>query len=215
MGTRNAPAVAGALAATSVLVVLFLAVGVLGGGSSSSSAVVLDKGVPVGVRDTPAGALAAADNYVALLSRSVEQSPAVFAAGVAQDYAPGARALALSQGQQLRAGDVRNMRNYRAGGHGIALIAARRLDSYTPASAVVTSWLGGIVWGPRLAPAQTWNLVDTRLVWHAGRWLIESCETEKTPAPVPSVVYVDGSNDDTAAFARLAGMSSPYYGAAE
>ena len=105
------------------------------------------------------------------------------------------------------------MTNYREGGHGIAVIAARRLDSYTPAAATVTSWLGGFVWGPHLAPAPELEprRHDAAL---AGGPLAGgvSSNTDTTPAPVPSIVYVDGANDQSPAFARLAGMTAPFYG---
>ncbi len=179
-----------------------------------AAAVELVDGVPVGVRHTPAGALAAADNYVALASQSIEQDPAAFNALVAQVYAPGARAQTLSQAQQIRTADVQNMNNYEEGGRAVAIVAARRLDRYTQTTARVTSWLGGFVWGPHLTPRQTWNLIDTTLRWQDGRWLVESSNTEATPAPVPSIVYVDGANNRTPAFARLNGMSAPFYGAA-
>jgi hypothetical protein len=209
-----------ALAAVTVcvlaLVVLLSVLLVRGGaGGSAAGAIELVGGVPVGVQHTRAGALAAADNYLALASQSVEQDPPVFAALVAQVYAPGLRAGTLAQAQRLRASDVQNMSNYREGGRGIAVIAARRLDSYTPQQATVTSWLGGLVWGPRLAPRQTWNLVDTTLQWQAGRWLVEASSTAPTLAPVPSIVYVDGGNDRAGVFARLAGMTGPFYGSAE
>jgi hypothetical protein len=111
--------------------------------------------------------------------------------------------------------DVQNMSNFRQGGRGIAVVAARRLDSYTLQWATVTSWLGGVVWGPRLPPRQTWNLVDTTLQWQAGRWLLEASNPDPSAAPVPSIVYVDGGNDRVGAFARLAGMTGPFYGSAE
>ncbi len=57
-------------------------------------------GVPVGVQDTPAGALAAADNYLALASQSIEQDPAVFAALVAQATPPQARGRTLAEAQR-------------------------------------------------------------------------------------------------------------------
>ena len=149
-------------------------------------------GVPVGVQDTPAGALAAADNYVALASQSIEQDPAVFAAARRAGIRPRARSRTLAEAQRVRAGDTQNMTNYRARrarhrGHRRAApgqLHARR-------SATVTSWLGGFVWGPHLAPRQTWNLVDTTLRWQAGRWLVLSSDTDATPAPVPSIVYVE------------------------
>jgi hypothetical protein len=186
-----------------------------GVGRGPAGAVELVGGVPVGVRHTPGGALAAADSYLVVASQSVEQDPAVFAALVAQAYAPGIRAGTLARAGRLRAGDVQNMRNYLEGGRGVAVLAARRLDSYTSARAKVTSWLGGVVWGPGLAPRQTWNLVDTTLVWRAGRWLVEDSSADPLLAPVPSVVYVDGGNDRAGAFARLAGMTGPFYGSAE
>ncbi len=206
-------AVAICVLALVVLLSVLLARG--GAGRSAAGAIELVDGAPVGVQDTRAGALAAADNYLAVASQSVEQDPPVFAALVAQAYAPGIRARTLVQAQRLRASDVQNMSNYRVGGRGIAVIAARRLDDYTPQQATVTSWLGGLVWGPRLAPRQTWNLVVTTLRWQAGRWLVESSSTDPALAPVPSVVYVDGGNDRAGAFARLAGMTGPFYGSAK
>ncbi len=195
--------------------VLMLAL-VLGRGHDAgpTAAVELVDGVPVGVQHTPASALAAADNYVALASQSIEQDPPMFNALVAQVYASGARARTLAQAQRIRTADVQNMNNYEEGGRAVAIIAARRLDRYTQTGAQVTSWLGGFVWGPHLAPRQTWNLVDTTLRWQDGRWLVEASNTEATPAPAPSIVYVDGANNQAPAFARLHGMSAPFYGAA-
>lgn len=208
-------AATGALAVAALGLLLCL-LGVLGfgasGPSSPSGAIELTDGIPVGIADTPAGALAASDNYLALSSQSIEQDPTAFAALVAQAYAPDVRARTLAQAQELRASDIQNMTNYRQGGRGIAVVAARRLDSYTPQLATVTTWLAGVVWGPNFPPRQSWNLVDTTLRWQASRWLVVSSDTDPTAAPVPSVVYLDGSNDEAPAFERLAGMSTPFYG---
>jgi hypothetical protein len=212
-GVSHGSLLAGALALCA-LVVALAAAGVFAGGDGPGAAVRLVQGVPVGVRDTPAGALAASDNYVALAAQSIEQDPGVFAVLVAQAYTPSARARALEQARALRAGDAQNMGNYGEGGRGLAVVAARRLDGYTPAAAMVATWLGGFVWGPRLAPRQTWDLVDTALRWQGGRWLVASSQVQATPAPVPSIVYVQGDNNTAAAFARLAGMSAPFYGTA-
>jgi hypothetical protein len=212
----------GALIATTVLMLLAvvaLAAALLLGGHDASGngarAVRLIDGVAVGVSDTQAGALAAADEYVALSSQTVEQDPTVFAALVAQAYAPDIRARALTQAAQIRAADTQNMSNYGEGGRGIAVIAARRLDTYTSQSATVTTWLAGFVWGPHLSPRQSWNLIDTTLEWRSGRWLVRSSKTDRTPAPVPAIVYVNGPNDRSAAFARLTRMTAPDYGTAE
>ena len=183
-----------------------------GGRGSATAAIELEGGVPVGVKRTPAGALAAADNYLADSAQTLEQDPSAFGELVARVYAGSARAETLAAAQQLRLGDPAGMTNYSEGGRGLAVVAARRLDHYTPSSASVTSWLGGFVWGPRVSPRQSWSLVDTTLVWRSGRWLVVSSQTDPTPAPVPAIVYVDGHNDSLAAFSELAGMTAPFYG---
>jgi hypothetical protein len=183
-----------------------------GGRGSATAAIELERGVPVGVKHTPGGALAAADNYLADSAQTLEQDPRAFGELVAKVYAASARAETLEQAQQLRLGDPAGMGNYSAGGRGLAVVAARRLDHYTPSSASVTSWLAGFVWGPHVSPRQSWNLVDTTLVWRSGRWLVVSSQTNPAPAPVPAIVYVDGHNDSLAAFSELAGMTAPFYG---
>lgn len=204
-------AAAGSAAVVCVVALLLLG----GGGARPAPAVRVIGGVPVGVEDSPAGALAAADNYVALASQWIEQNPGVFAALVAQAFTASSRAGVLAQARAIRRVDVTNMKSYEEGGRAVAILAARRLDAYTPTSARVTSWLGGIVWGPRLSPRQTWNLIETTLRWQAGRWRVVAMDTSATPAPVPAIVYVDGGNDQAQAFARLDGMSAPFYGTAE
>ena len=209
------------IALVGLLALCALAAGVLVGRATepthraaAPAAVVIVGGVAVGVLDTPSGALAAADNYLASASQSVEQNPAAFAALVRAVYAHAARAGTLAAAERARAADVVDMRNYARGGRAVAVIAARRLDRYTPGRATVTSWLGGFVWGPGLSPRQSWNLVNTTLVWRRGHWLVGSMTTEHAPAPVPSVVFVDGHNNQAAVFdARLAGMTAPFYGA--
>jgi len=208
------------IALVGLFAVFTLAAGVLIGRATkpahhgAPAAVVVVGGVAVGVLDTPAGALAAADNYLASASQAVEQNPAEFAALVAVVYAPASRASTLRQAAQARAADITDMRNYAQGGRAVAVIAARRLGRYTPGRATVTSWLGGFVWGPALSPRQSWNLVETTLVWRHGRWLVLSMNTERAPAPVPSVVFVDGHNNQSPTFnAQLAGMTAPFYGA--
>jgi hypothetical protein len=176
------------------------------------AAVTVD-GIPLQTVDTRAGAVAAADNALAIASQTVEQDAAAFAQLVAVAYAPTVRAGTLAQAARLRAGDPVNMANYRAGGRAVALVAARRLDAFSGGRASVTTWLGGFVWGPHLAPRQSWNLVRTTLAFEHGRWLVRSSSALATPAPVPSIVFVNGHNNQTAAFnTRLAGMTAPFYG---
>jgi len=208
------------IAFAGLLALCALAAGVLIGRTTihanhaSPAAVVMAGGIPVGVQDTRAGALAAADNYVAIASQTVEQNPAEFAQLIDTVYTPAARSGTLAAAGRVRAADIADMRNYALGGRAVAAIAARRLDRYTPARASVTTWLGGFVWGPGVSPRQSWNLVDTTLTWQRGRWLVASMNTERTPAPVPSVVFVNGNNNQSAAFdTGLVGMTAPFYGA--
>jgi hypothetical protein len=171
-------------------------------------------GIPLERADTRAGALAASDNSLALGSQSVEQNPPLFARLVGLAYAPAARRTTIAQAAALRRDDPTDIANYAAGGRAVAVIAARRLDGYSRTRATVTSWLGGFVWGPRLTPRQSWNLVQTTLRYEHGRWLVVSSRELATPAPVPSIVYVDGNNNQSSAFdTRLAGMTAPFYGA--
>jgi hypothetical protein len=208
------------IAVVGLAVVCALAAGVLLGRATKTAhrtgtaAVVVVHGVAIGVSDTRTGVLAAADNYLAGASQTLEQNPAAFTALVRTVYVSSARAGTLAQATRVRATDVKDMRNYARGGRAVAVIAARRLDHYTPQRATVTSWLGGFVWGPGLSPRQSWNLVDTTLLWRRGRWLVLSTNTERTPAPVPSIVFIDGHNNQTSAFnSALAGMTAPFYGA--
>jgi hypothetical protein len=215
MRDRRASAALIALSALSLVAFVLLGfelAGQSGGRGPASAAIELDHGVPVGIKHSPGGALAAADNYLADSAQTLEQDASAFGELVATVYAPEARAQTLAAAQQLRLGDPVGMSNYNAGGRGLAVVAARRLARYTPSSATVTSWLAGFVWGPHVSPRQSWNLVDTTLVWRSGRWLVASSQTDPTPAPAPALVYVDGHNDSLAAFSALAGMTAPFYG---
>jgi len=85
-----------AFATAAILAVLLLGAGVLIGRGSVSSAqrssttnpIALVNGVPVGVADTPAGAIAANDNYLATEAQTDEQDPKVFATLVATVFTP-------------------------------------------------------------------------------------------------------------------------------
>jgi len=175
----------------------------------------LVQGIPVSALDTRAGALAAADNYVALASESVEQDPQVFSRLVSVGVAPWARTRALRQARSMRTSDTGDMDAYRRGAQALAVIGARRLQSFTSRRATTVTWLAGFLWGGGLEPRQSWSLVRTQLVWREGRWQITASKTKSTAAPVPARVYVRSGSDTTGTFARLDGMSAPFYGAAE
>jgi hypothetical protein len=160
--------------------------------------------VPVGVEHSAAGALAAADNYVAAgITDSVDQRALQSYANAV--IAPSERMALLRASEQLAQRD-----RPPAGTSAIATILAHRLWSYTGATARVATWDLGSYWGPALPPAQYWALADVALRWASGRWQIVSVD-ERLPGPVPGPVGA-GANTSAQWSSALAGMSAPYYG---
>ncbi len=174
------------------------------------------QGIPVGVDHSPAGALAAADNYVAVSYDSVERDPARNSRLIDTVYAGGIRASALSGAGSVRADNPDAMNLWRDGGQNLSLIGARRLDYYDGDDAQVTTWNADIFWGPDRPPKQAWVLTQTSLRWSSGRWLVTATATLPTAGPVPALTpQASNANDSVAAFgSALAGFTAPGYGAA-
>jgi hypothetical protein len=183
--------------------------------NGASTAIRTINGIPVGVQRSREGALAASDNYIATSSESVVQDPRRFEALVHETFAePEAKeALADAKRDRQRAPDA--VENYAQGGRGLAVVAARRLDTYDDTTATVTSWSGGIVWGPSEKPKQRWLLVETSLRWDGERWRVTDMEEATRPAPAPVIVaYNEDDALRAATFDReLRGMTAPIYGA--
>ena len=168
-------------------------------------AVRLIGGVPVGVERTAAGALAAADNYVAVgLTASLD--PRSLEAFADRLVAPPERPSLLSASERLAQQD-----GPPAGTTAIGTVIAHRLRSYTGATARVTTWDLGSYWGAGLAPTQYWAVADLSLRWRDGHWDIASLD-ERLPGPVPARI-APGADTSTSWSEALAGMSAPYYGA--
>jgi hypothetical protein len=181
---------------------------------SDTSAIRMISGVPIGVQRSRAGALAAADNYVATSSETVIQDPARFETFIRESFTEpeAAEALADAKRDRERAPDA--VENYANGGRGLSVVAARRLDAYDGTTARTTSWNGGIVWGPGERPRQRWFLVETSLRWDGDRWRITDMEETSRPAPAPAIVgYNDKDALKAATFDReLRAMTAPIYG---
>jgi hypothetical protein len=171
-------------------------------------------GVPIGVEHTPAGAVAAADEYVATEQATVERDPARFAALVSKDYVASVRAGSLAAGRDDRLRDPAGMKLSASGGESFTTVAAHRLDWYRSSAAQVTTWAGQVFWGPHQPPSQVWALGRTDLIWRNGRWEVSGMSTLPTPAPAPAALPQDGPTDDTAAdfYARLNGFVAVSYG---
>jgi hypothetical protein len=227
VGTRHAPyrgrrggspQIAGALLGT--LALLFVAGFLLGRAVAPAPAppdvVNSIGGIPIGVDHSPAGALAAADNYVAVSYDSVERDPTRNARLIDTVYAAGIRASALSGAAAVRAQNPDAMSLWRHGGQNLSLVGARRLDYYGADAAQVTSWNADIFWGPGRAPKQAWVLTQTSLRWSGGRWLVTATSTLPTAGPVPALTpQASSANDSVAAFGSgLGGFTAPGYGAA-
>lgn len=216
----------GLIAGVIVAVVLVGAIGWIAGrstapeasaerGGSPGPAIRLVKGVPVGVDRSRAGALAAADNYLAVTTETVVQDPKRFEALVRRVFVPGYQAQALREGEDARSSAQSAIANYEAGGRALAIIAARRLDTYTGDRAVITTWRSGVLWGPKERPASRWFLSETELEWDGQRWLVSKMDDARRDAPSPILKYRARESTRTAAFDReLRGMTAPSYGVA-
>jgi hypothetical protein len=177
--------------------------------------IVVKRGIPVGVERTPQGALAAADEYLAVEQETVERDPARFASLVDVDYAPSIRQSAIAGGAADRRGDPVGMALWANGGQSFTLVAASRLDSYRGGRAQVTAWAGQVFWGPDRAPTQTWALAQTTLAWREGRWVVLAMRALSDPAPSPAVLSAANPRDETstAFYSELRGFTPVSYGA--
>lgn len=184
-------------------------------GQAEGGAVRTIDGVTVGVQPTRPGALAAADNYVAIASESAIQDPKKYERLVRTVYSPGYQQTALREGREARANSGRTVANYARGGKTVVIVGARRLDNFTGRIAQVTSWIGGFTWGPSRKPGQSWSLVETTLRWDGQRWRVDKTDETDRPAPAPTTVgYDDDSALTSPTFDReLRAMTAPIYGA--
>lgn len=211
-------AATGAVAATIALLgaAAFLLGRTLSPGAPPADPVAEIGGIPIGVEHSPAGALAAADNYVAVSYDSVERHPALDTLLIDTVYAPAIRASAVSGAAAVRAQNASGMRLWAHGGQNLSVVGARRLDYYHGDDAEVTTWNADVLWGPRRPPKQAWVLTQTSLRWIGRRWFVTATTTLPTPGPVPAMTpQATAANDSANAFADdLAGFHAPSYGAA-
>jgi hypothetical protein len=166
----------------------------------------LKNGIPVGVSHTPAGAVAAADNYVAAgITASLD--PRALRAFANALLAVRARQGFMAASERLAEGS-----SPPAGTSAIATVVAHALRSYGGDTAEVSTWELGSYWGAGLAPTQYWALADLSLRWSDRRWRVVSVQ-ERLPGPVPARVTSDRAARTSAIWDQaLTGMSAPYYG---
>jgi hypothetical protein len=173
----------------------------------------LEHGVPVGVLDTPAGAVAAADNDVASEDDAL-LSPDEIRGVVDTEWAPQMRAVELTQ--PFLAAALASKPAAFAGVKLTAAVAADKLDAYSPQRAQVSVWSEITIWSSTVAPTQRWALDTVTLAWGSEQWLVTSRSAAPDSAtPVPA--WTSGGMQDRASTAfdtRLTDMAAPYYGGA-
>jgi hypothetical protein len=190
-------------------------VGILGGAYAAGRSTVprpgapdpvrLEQGIAVGVLESPAGALAAADNYAATgLTASIDPGQLrTFADTVIE---PAARGAFLSAGQSLVQSGAP------AGGEVLGLVVAHRLVSYGEGAAEVMEWALASDWGTVGRPAQYSAFIDLRVRWNGDTWQVASVR-DSVPGPVPGLIGGEAEARSSAVWDQtLSGMSAPYYG---
>lgn len=218
------PRASRALVLVMVLLVVGLATGAFALGRSAAGhpppadSIANVGGIPVGIEHTPAGAVAAADNYVMVEQASVEQDPARETRLIDTVDAPSYRPGDLQSAAAVRAANPTGMAFAARGGHDLPLIGASRLDYYSGDVAEVTIWHAGIFWGagqPR-TPSQSWEMDQTSLRWGGRQWFVTSDGTMSAAGPAPaSTPQSSPANSTSQAFSSdLAGYTTPSYGAA-
>lgn len=214
---KRATALTGAFAVLMLLTAAFLSGYQSTKPRSSTALIALAHGIPVGVVDTPAGALAATDNYVASEDNAL-LSPFLLRQVVDTDWSPPERSVELSGrlASAALASTPAGLGNARL----TAAVAGHRLDAFSARSARVSVWHEVTVWSsapPVMSPpAQHWSLDTVGLVWDNDRWLVAS-HTVAPPSATPVPAWTSGAPSDRtnqAFTGRLAGMSAPYYGSA-
>jgi hypothetical protein len=173
----------------------------------------LEHGVPVGILDTAAGAVAAADNYVASEDNALLSADEIRRV-VDTEWAPAARGVELAQ--PYPAATLAGKPATFAGLRLTAAVAADKLEAFSTTRAQVGVWSEITTWSPTVVPTQRWALDTVTLVWDSGRWLVTS-RSAAPDAATPAPAWTSGGMQDrvrTAFDTRLAGMSAPYYGRA-
>lgn len=206
--TRTATAV---LAMSAVLALV--AIGVVGYTSSPATRdpnpLRLVDGVPVGVLDSPDGAVSAADNYLAAEDGAL-LDPSQLRLVLRTDWTAAARSRELSL--TVPSAALRTTSGSLGGVRLTAAVAGDKLESYTPRSAQVEVWREVTIWSQSLAPAQHWSLDTVQLVWSGDRWQIAARSVAPVAqTPVPAWLNGGSGSYTRARFdAALAGMSAPY-----
>jgi len=164
-------------------------------------------GIPVGFSRSPAGAVAAAGNYLTVLSRSlVPEAP--------WSWAQVIRALTLSplSARAIGAGAESAQVAARLASAGASLyvgswLLGYRASSYSPTQATVTVWSMGVMTSSIGVVAPAYSTTTCTLRWFEGDWKISDAQVSPGPTPPTSP---DISQAQVAAFTAAAAQFSRY-----
>jgi hypothetical protein len=164
-------------------------------------------GIPVGFARSEAGAVAAASNYLIVLSRAL-------APGAPWSWTRAIRALTIAplSARALRASATSEAiaRRFQRSGASVYLgswLLGYRAQSYSPARARVEVWNVGVTDSPLGVVGPDYSTTTCTLRWVGGDWKVSDARVSAGPTPPPSP---QASATHAAAFAAAARQFTPY-----
>jgi hypothetical protein len=186
-----------------------------GAGAPAAGPTRTNNGVPVRYAHTEQGAVAALLNYSVVLGNpevllNAGRRSQVLAVVATPRYAQtfkGAGAAAL---QAARSGPIGAGLQGSAQTIYLASPIAYRVQSYTPAAAVVQGWGVSVIGNDQgLAPQATWGSTVTTARWMNGDWKIDAVSS--TAGPTPALAAAQQPSSASEFLSRLAGLQEPHH----
>ncbi|MBV8304668.1 MAG: hypothetical protein JOZ04_10695 [Acidimicrobiia bacterium] len=145
---------------------------------------------PVGFSHSPAGAAAAATDYlVTTAEHLMDMDPASRADAIARMTTPaGDAALLALLGHAFEAIDAARLRAGDGPLFARALPVAYSVDSYSAGAADVRVWVCGVVVVTGVVgPTESWTTTHVRVRWQSGDWRLDAFDTVEGPTPATDV----------------------------
>jgi len=165
-------------------------------------------GIPVGFSRSPAGAVAAAGNYLTVLARSlVPKAPWSWAQAIRALTLPPLSPRAIGAGAQSAQVAAR-LASAGASLYVGSWLLGYRASSYSPTGASVAVWSMGVMTSSVGVVAPAYSTTTCTLRWAEGDWKISDAQVSPGPTPPSSP---DVSAARVAAFTAAAGQFSSYH----
>lgn len=167
-------------------------------------------GIPIGFAHTEPGAVAAAGNYLTVLSRSlVPEAPWSWAQVIRALTLPPLSARAIGAGAESAQVAAR-LASAGASLYVGSWLLGYRARSYSPTQAMVTVWSMGVMTSSVGVVAPDYSTTTCTLRWADGDWKISDAHVSPGPTPPSSP---DANAATVAAFTAAARQFSPYHDA--